>query len=74
MFAIWLKNRTLMQALGNTTPYEQLYKSKPDLSRVPEWGQKVWVYSPGGSKLDARAVEGCWVGFDRDSMHAHCVY
>jgi hypothetical protein len=74
MFAIWLKNRTSTRALGNTTPYERLYKSKPDLSGVPEWGQKVWVHSPGGSKLDARAVEGRWVGFDRDSTHAHRVY
>ena len=74
MFAIWLKNRTSTRALGNTTPYERLYKNKPDLSGVPEWGQKVWVHSPGGSKLDARAIEGRWVGFDRDSTHAHRVY
>jgi len=74
MFAIWLKNRTSTRALGNTTPYERLYKTKPDLSGVPEWGQKVWVHSPGGSKLDARAIEGRWVGFDRDSTHAHRVY
>ena len=74
MFAIWLKNRTSTRALGNTTPYERLYKSKPDLSGVPEWGQKVWVHSPGRSKLDARAIEGRWVGFDHDSTHAHRVY
>jgi hypothetical protein len=74
MFTIWLKNHTSMRALGNTTPYEQLYKSKPDLSGVPEWGQKVWVHSPDGSKLDVRAVEGHWVGFDHNSMHAHRVY
>ena len=74
MFAIWLKNCTSTQALGNTTPYEWLYKTKPDLSGVPKWGQKVWVHSPGRSKLDARAIEGCWVGFDHDSTHAHHVY
>ena len=74
MFAIWLKNHTSTQVLGNTTPYEWLYKTKPDLSGVPKWGQKVWVHSPGRSKLDARAIEGCWVGFDRNSTHAHCVY
>jgi len=74
MFAIWLKNHTLTQALGNTMPYEWLYKTKPNLSRVPEWGQKVWVHSPGGSKLNVQAIEGHWVGFDYDSMHTYHVY
>ena len=39
IFAVWLKNRTLTQALGNMTPFERLYGSKPDLGGVPEWGQ-----------------------------------
>ena len=74
MFAVWLKNRTSTRALGNVTPFERLYGSKPDLGGVPEWGQRVWVHNDKGSKLDARALEARWVGFDRDSTHAHRIY
>jgi transposase InsO family protein len=73
-FIVWLKNRTTTRALGKITPYEQLYGSKPDLGGVPEWGQRVWVHQDSGSKLDGRAAEARWVGFDSDSTHAHRVY
>ena len=73
-FAVWLKNRTSTKALGNVTPYERLYGRKPNLGSIPEWGQYVWVHNPKGSKLDARAIEARWVGFDPDSTHAHRIY
>jgi hypothetical protein len=72
--ATWLKNRTSTWALGNTTPLERLYGDKPNLGNVPEWGQRVWVHTDSGSKLDARAIEGHWVGYDKDSTHAHRIY
>ena len=74
LHAVWLKNRTSTKALGAVTPYEKLYKMKPNLANVPEWGQSVWVYNPDGSKLDARAKQARWVGYDADSTHAHRVY
>src|SRR6266404_2364250 len=55
--AVWLKNRTSTCAIGNITPYEKLYGSKPDLSSIPEWGQSIWVHSGTGSKLDAHGIE-----------------
>ena len=69
-----MKNRTSTRALGHVTPFEKLYGIKPDLGGLPEWGQRVWIHTSKGSKLDARAVEGRWVGYDRDSTHAHRVY
>ncbi|TFY61298.1 hypothetical protein EVG20_g7113 [Dentipellis fragilis] len=74
MFTVWLKNRTSMHVLGNVTAYEHVYREKPDLSGLLEWGQKVRVHDGTGSKLDGRAVEGRWVGFDKDSTHAHRIY
>src|SRR6266849_7061538 len=62
------------KALGSMTPYEKLYGEKPNLANVPEWGQQVWVYNPAGSKLDARALQAQWVGYNADSTHAHCIY
>src|SRR6266702_8775870 len=58
LFATWLKNRTSTWALGNITPYERLHGQKPNLAGVPEWGQRVWVHTDAGSKLDGRAIEG----------------
>jgi hypothetical protein len=72
--AVWLKNRASTRALGNVTPYERLYGEKPNLGGVPEWGQCIWVHDDMGSKLDMRANEACWVGFDSGSPHAHRVY
>ena len=72
--ATWLKNRTSTQAIGNITPHERLYGEKLNLGRIPEWGQRVWVHTNTGSKLDAQAIEGRWVGYDKDSTHAHQIY
>src|SRR5260370_19606267 len=63
-FTICLKNSIPTNPLGKVTPYQQLYGTKPNLSIVPEWGQRVWVHQSTGSKLDGRAAEGQWVGFD----------
>ena len=71
---IWLKNRTTTRALPEgKTPYEMLYKTKPDLSRILNWGAPIWVHDAPGDKLDARGVLGQWVGLDRDSG-SHRVY
>ena len=71
--ATWLKNRTATRALDNKTPFEALYGTTPDLSDVQPWGCKVWVHDDNGSKLDARAREGRWLGFDIDAR-AHRVF
>ena len=73
-FAVWLKNRTSTRALGHSTPYERLYGKKPNLGGVPEWGQRVWVHVATGSKLDWRAQEAHWVGYDSESTHAHRIF
>ena len=48
---------------------------KPNIASLPVWGRKCWVHDASGSKLDARACEAHWVGFDPDSTSdAHRVY
>ena len=69
----WLKNRTSTRALGGMTPWQALYGTPPDLSRLKRFGEKVWVHDPTGSKLDPRAREGRWIGLDVES-HGHRVY
>jgi hypothetical protein len=56
------------------TPYEALHGKKPDILQLCEWGCPVWVHNPSGSKLDACACEGRWVGINLQSSDGHCIY
>ena len=71
--AVWLKNRTTTYQLNGKTPFEMLFGKKPDFTDLPEWGAKVWVLKEDRGKLDAKADEGRWVGYSRDSK-AHRIY
>jgi transposase InsO family protein len=71
--AIYLKNRTSTKALDGKTPYEAFFGVKPNLRNLPEFGTKVWVHTPGNSKLEGRSVIGRWVGFDEESS-GHRIY
>ncbi|KJA26565.1 hypothetical protein HYPSUDRAFT_116541, partial [Hypholoma sublateritium FD-334 SS-4] len=68
--AVFVKNRTWTRSLKDTTPFEMLTGSKPDLSNIHPWGCKVSVHDTAGGKLDGRSKEGRWVGFD-DESKAH---
>ena len=70
----WLKNCTSTCALDNMTPYEALTGHKPNLSNLHEWGTKVWVHDATNSKLEGWSNIGRWVGYDKESTHAHRIY
>ena len=74
MHATWLKNCSSTRRLGNKTPYEVLYNKKPDLQKLPVWGCQVKVHDVTRSKLNMRARDGHWVGFDlkSDGRHIYC--
>jgi Integrase core domain len=40
---IWLRNRTIINRLQLTTPYQVLRNKAPDLSHMVQWGMNVWV-------------------------------
>ena len=67
MHTTWLKNRTSTKALVNTTPFEALTGTKPNLSELHEWGQKVSIHNPANSKLGSQVKDRRWVGFDPES-------
>ena len=72
--AVWLKNRTVTRSLPEgKTPYEMLYKEKPNMKDLHEWGTRIWVHTTNGSKLDWRSKEGKWIGFDEIS-NGHRIY
>ncbi|KAF8839061.1 hypothetical protein BDN67DRAFT_1059908, partial [Paxillus ammoniavirescens] len=67
MHVVWAKNCTALRVLDGKTPYELLHGKRPNLANLPCWGTRVWVHDPTGSKLNMRAHEGYWVGFDAES-------
>jgi hypothetical protein len=70
----WLRNRTTTAVTPGSTPHERATSEKPNLANLPIWGQKVWVKTKPQSKLEARAEEVHWVGFDESTKDGHCVY
>src|SRR5271168_512426 len=52
--AVYLKNRTATKVLDGKTPYEVFHGTKPNLKGLPEFGARVWVHDPNGSKLDGK--------------------
>ncbi|THU99989.1 hypothetical protein K435DRAFT_657810 [Dendrothele bispora CBS 962.96] len=63
--SFWIKDRLRHHGLkSNKTPFEAGTGLKPDFSKVPEWGAKAWVKDLKAGKLDARAKQGRFVGFD----------
>ena len=73
LHVVWVKNRSATQALDGKTPYEMLYGKKPHLGDLLVWGAKCWILDRMGLKLDDRAKEGHWVGYDSEST-AHRIY
>ena len=55
------------KVLDGKTPYEMLNKSKPYLGGIQEFGTAAYVKDLKAGKLDARAQQGCFVGYDSES-------
>jgi reverse transcriptase-like protein len=72
--AVYLKNRTWTRTIGDTTPFELLYKEKPNVGNLHPWGCKVRVHNTSGSKLDGRSSIGRWMGFDAETRDGHRIY
>lgn len=71
--SVFLKNCTPTSALNGITPHEAFWGVKPNLANLHPWACKVYIHTPGGSKLSSRATVGHWMGFDSES-DAHRVY
>ena len=72
--AVWLKNRMVTWGLPDEkTPFEMLYGKKPNLRKLYEWGNQVWVHTLGGSKLDGWSKMGKWIRYNEIS-NGHRIY
>ena len=71
---VWLKNRMPTRTLPDgKMPYKMLYRKKPSLQKLQNWGTKVWVHMMDGLKLDGHLRVGRWIGLDEVS-NGHWTY
>ena len=70
--AAYIRNRCYNNRTG-LTPYEVLTSKKPNLSNMNKFGTKCFAYVQEKSKLDDRAEEGIFLGYDSVSP-AYFVY
>ena len=70
--AAWIKNMIPHIALKGKSPYEVLYKRKPDLSGIPTPGSYIWILDQSGhaKKLDNKAAKFKFLGFDHTDKTA----
>ena len=68
----YIRNRCYNERTGKT-PYEAFTNKQPDLSNMHAFGSKCFAYIQNKQKLDPRAEEGVFVGYDPCSP-AHLVY
>ena len=55
------------------TPFKMLYGKKPNLRKLYEWRNQVWVHTPGGSKLNGQSKMRKWIGYNEIS-NGHMIY
>lgn len=61
-------NRTRLSALSNLTPFKTLFKSKPNLSVIQEFGKPCWAFKDKtNEKLENPGVEGWCIGIKQRS-------
>ena len=75
LYSTWLTNRLPTSSLNGKTPYEALYKSKPDLSRAHKFGCRVFVKREAKpNKLGEHGHEGTWIGPSSETDDGHRIY
>ncbi|CAL1361098.1 unnamed protein product [Linum trigynum] len=65
--SVYLINKVPTIVLGNLTPYEKLYKQKPDLSDLKVFGCLCFAstLSNNRAKFDSRSRKGVFIGYQR---------
>ena len=67
-YAFYIRNYCFHSAIGKT-PYNKMYRSKPNVSFVKVFGYRAFSYieKQFREKLDHRAQEGIFLGFSNNS-------
>ena len=71
-YSVYVKNRCFNSRTGKT-PFEIITGIRPNINKLEIFGAKCFAYVQNKRKLDDRAKEGMFLGFDSDSP-AYLVY
>ena len=73
--AVYLRNRNPTTALKETTPYECLFKRKPDVANLKVFGCLSLVHIPDNQrkKLEAKSRKAIFVGYP-DNVKGYKLY
>ena len=68
----FIRNRTSFKSLGDISPYELIYKTKPNLTRLRVWGADAFVYVEKSQrgKFDPIKMSGMFLGYS-DQQYAY---
>src|SRR5260370_4273618 len=67
-YSCHIKNHSLTHALKGSSPFEQFYGKKPDLSSIQNFGCDVWVLNQGAKgKLNPRSNKYIFIGLSDDT-------
>src|SRR5260370_38468877 len=73
-YSCHIKNHSLTHTLKGSTPFEKLYRKKPDLSSIRTFGCDVWVLNQGAKgKLNPRSNKYIFIGLS-DDTHTYWYY
>ena len=66
--AVYLYNRTPHSSLNYKTPYELIYKEKPNISNIRVWGSITYYKNKGNNikKLEPKANKGILIGYGQN--------
>ncbi len=73
--AVYIHNRSPTTCLKDKTPYECLFRKKPDISHLRILGCKCYVHIPNNNrrKLDQKSYEAIFIGYP-DGIKGYKVY
>ena len=70
--SVYIRNRCYNNRT-KTTPFQMMTSKTPNLSNMYPFGTKCFAYVHGARKLDDRAIEGLFLGYDTSSP-AYIIY
>ena len=73
MYSSHIRNRCYNNR-NHQTPYESLTGKMPDMSKMQKFGSVCYVYEQNAKKLDDRAKQALFVGYDKSSPAFLCYF
>ena len=69
-WTVFTQNRSLVGTHTNVTPYEAIFRHKPDISKLEPFGAPCFAFNEKKEgKLDSNAIRGNLIGYQNDGIY-----